>query len=225
MDQAEQIKDWLRRVMKSHDLSGNAWAIKAGVAPSTITRALNPAYPFTMSLTTVNKLAKVVNDQPLLGVDKPKLLRVSGVSVRGKVAAGMFQENWSSNFEADPRELEHVPVVISGFPEGLLYALELDGPSMNKAFPNPSTFVIVCPYGKTPVGDGDFVIVERRDGDLTEATCKRLKHTKDGWQLFPDSHDPAFQEPVVLSGDEVKIIGVVVGSWSPRARPGMMFNQ
>lgn len=225
MDQAEQIRAWLRRVMDTHGLSGNAWAVQAKVAPSTITRALNQGHKFTLSLTTVNKLARVVNEHPPIGVDKPKIVKVTGAPLRGKVAAGMFQENWDAAFEVDPNELEHVPVAIAGYPDGLLYALELDGPSMNKAFPNPSTYVIVCPYGQTPVGDGDFVIAERREGAKTEATCKRLKLTGRSWELWPDSFDSAYQDPVSLSGDEVKITGVVVGSWSPRARPGIMFNQ
>jgi SOS-response transcriptional repressor LexA len=225
MDQSEQIREWLKKVMDKKALSGNAWAQLAKVAPSTVTRALNPDHPFTMSLTTINKLAAVVNDRPPIGVDKTKPFKVSGAPIRGKVAAGMFQENWDAAFDIDPRELEHVPVAIAGFPDGLLYALELDGPSMNKAFPNPSTYVIVCPYGQTPVGDGDFVIAERRDGAKVEATCKRLKLTGRGWELWPDSFDPTHQEPISLSGDEVKITGVVVGSWSPRARPGVMFNQ
>jgi SOS-response transcriptional repressor LexA len=223
MDQAQKIRDWLKQVMEQKSLSGNAWAKKANVSPSTVTKALNSSHKFTMSLTTINKLAAVVDDVPPIGTNKNKTLQVSGAPIRGKVAAGMFQDNWWENFEVDQRELDHVPVAISGYPSGLLYALELVGPSMNRAFPNETTYVIVCPSDKTSVRDGDFVIAERRDGSKVEATCKRLKLTEHGWQLWPDSYDTNYQEPLTLSGDEVKIIGVVVGSWVPRVSSGATF--
>lgn len=48
--------------------------------------------------------------------------------------------------------------------------------------------------------NGDLVIVERRkfDGQMRQLTAKRVKGGKRGFELWPESTDPAHQEPIPL---------------------------
>jgi len=66
---ADNIRAWMNVVLKATGWSPRAWAIKAGVAPTTVTRALNPSYKFTTSTKTLNKLAVVANFDPPFAED------------------------------------------------------------------------------------------------------------------------------------------------------------
>jgi hypothetical protein len=64
MSAAGRIRDWLIETMQREHLTVDQWATRAGVAKSTIFRALKPGYEFVTSSRTLAKLADVVNAEP-----------------------------------------------------------------------------------------------------------------------------------------------------------------
>jgi len=142
----------------------------------------------------------------------PKENRLRRIPVKGRLAAGAWQEG----FTFDPEDQYDVLIpqderlqLIS------LYAAEVGGSSMNMRYPAGS--VIVLSY----VGDGvNDVIPGRRyhvkrtraDG-MVEDTIKTLVKGEDGkFWLKPESTDPEFQEWIALEGQpgmQIELIGRV----------------
>lgn len=138
--------------------------------------------------------------------------------VLGAVQGGAFMEAVPSS----ENDNEHMPVArdkrYDGFDQ---YLLKVRGPSMNKEFPEGSyahcVHIDYHPDERLP-DSGSFVIVERRKAGLVEVTIKEFIQTSAGrFELWPRSHDPAWQTPVILDGnpdlDEIKIVALVVGSY------------
>lgn len=72
--------------------------------------------------------------------------------------------------------------------------------------------------------DGDVVVAERRRGQLVERTCKELKLSNGGYELWPRSSDVKYREPIHVpsieegradDGEEIEIVGLVIGRFSP----------
>lgn len=109
------------------------------------------------------------------------------------------------------------------FPAEAQYALRVRGHSVNRIAEDGA--IITCVdliAGGIDARDGDLVWVERRRGDLVEATVKRLRKAKDGLELWPESDDPAHQEKLALKpakGDyEITIKALVIGAYRPIPR-------
>ena len=137
------------------------------------------------------------------------------VPVVGKVQAGAWSE-----VQDEPWEPDLIPVALPGFDGAQLFALQVNGASMDAHYPDGS-LVIVCPAAEAGVREGDHVVVRRTQGPLTETTIKEVVQEKGGIALWPRSSDPAFQEPIRLTSrpeaDEgPEIIGVVVAAYSVR---------
>jgi AraC-like DNA-binding protein len=96
MTAAERIRDWLIETMQREDLTVEQWATRAGVAKSTIFRALKPDYEFTTSSRTLGKLADAVNAEPPVISTNVKLAP-KFLPVRYRVQAGLW-------FEVDAEE-------------------------------------------------------------------------------------------------------------------------
>jgi hypothetical protein len=60
-----RIRRWLNDVLASKQWSAREWAIRAGVSPTTVTRALAPDYEFVTSSRTLTKLADAAGVAPL----------------------------------------------------------------------------------------------------------------------------------------------------------------
>ena len=77
----DEIRRWLTDTMAEQGLSAIEWATRAGVARSTLFRALNPDYAFVTSRRTLAKLAAALEPSlepspgAKLGVDRPEPLR------------------------------------------------------------------------------------------------------------------------------------------------------
>lgn len=132
------------------------------------------------------------------GVDgAPQSVKLDQVFVRGAVQAGLWQEaiEWNADDwypvsiprDEQYRSIEH-------------FGLEVRGTSMNHRYP-PGT-VLVCikfrDIDDTP-RDGDDVICLRRSrtGEY-EATVKEYRRDGDRHVLWPRSHDPEHQQPIIL---------------------------
>ena len=139
------------------------------------------------------------------------------VPVLGVVQAGVWTE--IPNDEQEPEEF--LPISLSGFEGAQLYALRVQGPSMNRVYAD-GTMVVVCPATEIGVREGDHVVVRRRRGSLIETTLKEIvKEKRGGYALWPRSTDALHQEPIRIEdardADEgPEIIGVVVASYAIR---------
>jgi phage repressor protein C with HTH and peptisase S24 domain len=128
------------------------------------------------------------------------------VQVTGEVQAGSWREadNGAThgdvvNVLVDPR-YSHMSVT----------ALRVRGPSMDRELPDGSYVLCVSfiELQREPVS-GEFVVVQRRIANgLTEATIKQYVVENGRSLLYPRSHDPRFQEPLVLNGahDDEEIV-------------------
>lgn len=143
--------------------------------------------------------------------------------IRGETAAGVW-------FEPDAFVDEDQPLVpvIPGPYAGLeQFSYRVVGTSMDKAKILNGSFVVCVPYfdARGGIADGDIVVVERRRGQLIERTCKQLKIVRGGFELWPRSTDPKFQEPLrvihdngdTADGEEIEIVGLVIGVFAPIA--------
>lgn len=125
---------------------------------------------------------------------------VTLVPVSGIVRAGTWQE-------AEPGGLEvqhYVPSALDT-PAEWQYAYTVEGTSLNK-IANPGDTLICLDLIKsaTPIEDNDLVIVERLrfGGQMLERTAKRVRRTTTGFELWPESNDPLYQEPIHLDGGD-----------------------
>jgi len=149
-------------------------------------------------------------------------LPVDVVSVRGMAQAGMWQE-----FEDfDGSAFEPVPAAPGRWRSFEQFAYRIAGPSMDRAGMRSGDYVVCVPYGSARSSriDGDYVVVERRRGPTIERTVKRLKVVNGDYELWPESTDTRFQEPIRVKGNgglheddgtTVEIVGLVIGRWAP----------
>lgn len=228
---------YLKQVMFLTGLSPTALAKKAGIASSTLTRFLNsPDHKFTLSSTTLEKIAKAtgINPAPFLDADSitdlaaihftshgvlspekwgdVKYKDSSQIHVVGTVAAGVWKE--PENFD----DQDSWPLALRSMysDPSTCYALTVRGQSLNRIAQDGS-FLICLSVDRTEYSlrDGDLVIVERVNDDrsLIEVTAKRLRGKEGSWQLWPESDDPKFQEPIELGSlsedGSIRVVAVV----------------
>lgn len=156
---------------------------------------------------------------PVLGVDPAELMfddvapgreprlysnapNIGYVKIRGEVMAGTWHEVVFD--ETDYAEAEIYPVVLSHkWSAEHLYVLKVRGTSINKrACEGDLVLCLDIRGAPRSFAEGDWVIVERRDGGKVETTVKRVGKSLSGeWELWPDSDDPRFQRPISLISD------------------------
>lgn len=136
------------------------------------------------------------------------------VNVIGKVAANTWLD--VENMDFSHEDIMQVPSA-SGFPPSLQYALVVSGNCLNKIARNGD--ILVCLdliKANVEFAADDLVIVERSrfEGQMIERTAKRVRVTSTGFELWPESNDPAHQEPIRLDGAEdgetIRVIGRVL---------------
>lgn len=215
---------WIREICDSFGISLTELARRASIDPATLTRFMNnPKYKPNISNTTLQKIADAMRvplppltitlqDSPLPRVDDLHTVRVVG-----RAAAGLWKD--VSIIADDYYEYEHIPVIPSPRYAGHeQYALLVEGNSINRKIRDGEYAICVSwdAVGGEPK-DGMYVHVERHRGGLQEATIKRVRIVNGTIQLWPDSDDPRFQDPLDLSTDEdgaeVQIRGLVIGTY------------
>jgi len=145
----------------------------------------------------------------LLGEAEPTHFLVSeelrpvdkSVPVIGEVAAGLWLE--VGPMPEDPQEWLPIMPVMGSRTKGV-YSLRVRGNSMDKIAPE-GAYIICLDIGESgaAVRDGDLVVVERRrvQEQLREVTVKRVRSTKRGFELLPESNDPRWK-PIAWNRDE-----------------------
>lgn len=152
-------------------------------------------------------------------IEDPESSVPTGIELKGEVRAGAW-------LELDDQHDADIPAFIDimpdrRFPRARQFALRVVGSSMNK-YIEPGAFVIVADWADLGLGEPrqDDVLVIRRQRAMTyETTLKRARLGPSGWELWPESNDPRYQEPLTLQdGDrdvEVTIVGLVIGRYLP----------
>lgn len=119
------------------------------------------------------------------------------IPVIGQVQAG----TWREQSEWPERDKYLIEVDKSPIEGAERFALEMVGHSMDRTIPPGSVLECIRVFqsnGPKPI-DGDIVIVERRQNDLIETTCKRLEIKPNGtYILHAESYRPEFSKPVFI---------------------------
>jgi len=153
----------------------------------------------------MGKLAKALGTTEALlrGFEQPSLTNAEGglgkvrpVSVSGYVKAGIWQD---ARLEGPSMEVPS----IGGYPVEMQTAYIVDGESLNKIARDGD--VLVCLdliQSGISIKDNDLVIVEmtKHDGEFIDRSAKRVRRTRTGFELWPESDHPDHQEPLVLNG-------------------------
>ncbi|OCJ12499.1 hypothetical protein A6U86_05610 [Rhizobium sp. AC27/96] len=219
LDKRQQIRDWLASELqrKGHGAKGKL-AAYLGVAPSGISRILGDDPTKELREIKAEELVRMgefFGSMPP-GIDlKPIVAKVhSTIPVRGKVAASTWMDVDDMDFGYE--DMEEVPSV-STYPADMQFALEVDGNCLNKKAENGD--ILICLdviRAQYQFKAGDLVIVERKkyDGQMVQRTAKRVRQTAKGFELWPESTDPAHQEPLILyensPGETAQVIGLVL---------------
>jgi transcriptional regulator with XRE-family HTH domain len=139
--------------------------------------------------------------------------------VRGPVKAGAWHQVWELP-ESEWKSFTGRADVTAPLRDR--FGVEVEGESMNDVYPPGTILECVSFLGGAEIASGRRVIVERTriDGDR-EVTVKELYRDSDGVEwLVPRSSNPAFQTPIRADQQEsdiveVRVIGIVVGSYRP----------
>lgn len=139
--------------------------------------------------------------------------------VKGVAAAGRWHQAWEQP-EDDWGTFTGRSDVTT--PLSDRFGIRVQGDSMNEIYPHGTIVECVSFLGGAEIANGRRVVVRRRrNGDEYEVTIKEYHKDEEGVEwLVPKSSNPAFQSPIRMDEqeagiDEVRVIGIVVGSYRP----------
>lgn len=176
--------------------------------------ALKPQTQFNKRREKWEPFFRELNEQIGQEQLKPVEIPTNGVPIIGKVAASSWID--VSEMDFNEEHIEFIPAYL-GYPPQMQFGLVIQGECLNKLAPSGS--ILTClSLVKSGVSfqDGDLVVVERRkyQGQMVERTAKRVRKTATGYELWPESTDPAHQAPIILDGssseEEIEVVGKVL---------------
>lgn len=216
------IRSWMEKVLQSGKFaSAREWAKAAGVNPSAVQRPLSEDYGYVVSTKTLNALAEAAGQPAPTFADVPWGDNVRPLPILHEVAAGGFHRR----DELRQTPLGRARVVLVPLVDHRDQWLErVVSDSMDRKIPVGSLVHVVSAIAtRYSPRTGDIVIVERRaaQGSMVERTVKEVEVLPGGVQLWPRSHNPAYQRPVELMDGanhaddttEVEIVGKVVRAY------------
>ena len=122
------------------------------------------------------------------------------IPVSGIVRAGA----WQDVNTGDGGLYKYVPAALD-YPSEWQFAYTVEGTSLDKiAVAGDILICLDLIKSGINLADRDLVILERSRfaGQMVERTGKRLHQTVRGFELWPESNDPAHQEPIIMNGHE-----------------------
>jgi hypothetical protein len=225
MNPTQIIRDWLQQTMADKELSVYGWADRAGVSKSTIFRALKDDVDNLLSTRTLARLAlaagvrppDIVPDDtdPTPGAPKrnrirPVELDTEDMPIRYEVAAGAWRER--NDFADQPFGYFKV-APIEPYPMHAQWLERVVGPSYNRVLSEGALVHVVdaIEIGYEP-RHGDVVVVCRRraQGAFEERSLKEVRFAQGHIELWPNSFDARFQEPLKLLEDDENLEDVEV---------------
>lgn len=188
----------IRELNKERGWSYDALAEKVGSHPKTIGALATGGAELT--LTWMQRLARVYGVKAYEIIEKPEIANLRTVPVTGRVQAGEWADGHTFDAQA-PRTIT-IPND-DEFRRLDLYALQIEGESMNKLYAAGS-IVVLSRLSQRPgeIVAGKRYHVVRTRGDLSEETIKTLVRDSAGdYWLQPESTSPAFAA-FALEGEE-----------------------
>jgi SOS-response transcriptional repressor LexA len=216
----------LADLLEAKGVSGNKLAAMIGTSRQTVSKLVNGKLGLSPEWAVKIGTALGVPPQSLLFDDTlSPTVAIREAPVRGEVAAG----RWFEHDDMDQGRFAPVPCVPGPYGDCEQFAFRVAGTSMDKARIQDGDFVVCVPYWQVRASmlQGDLVVVEQRDGQRIERTVKELVVTRDGYELWPRSSDPKWQEPIRVprkkdahtdGGLEIEIVGLVIGRYAPMTR-------
>lgn len=202
------LREWVAEQLEAHGRQQKELAAAIGVSPDTMSRMLSGKRKIQAD--DLSRICSFFGTQPPL-TNEPQSREISYVRVSGEVAAGAFVDmhyvdfaEYSIPYVADPR-----------WDPRAIRALVVRGESINRQA-RDGDHVIMLDIGEAPRSfrSGDWVVAERTKGGLKETTVKQVRKARDGaWELWPDSDDERFQDPISIEdgdADTVKVVGFVL---------------
>lgn len=219
---ASYIRGWMTAVLEDNPgLSPASWARKAGVAASTVQRAIKADYPFVTSSRTLAKLAAAVGSEAPELPYRPRAVGWEPLPVRYKVQAGHWIEN--DDFGQLPDGPRYPVAPHPDFIDWPQWLEEVVGDSVDKLIPSGGFAHVVdaVAMGYSPTS-GDLVVVERtrHGGHLHERSIKLVVTNQAGTHLVGVSTNPRWNGLVDLRAGaadgeeiEVRVVGRVIGAY------------
>lgn len=214
----QEIIDWLKAELARKGYGAKSkLAAHLGLRAEAVTRILsNDKEPRVIQADELVKMSEFFGSAPPgMKLDlNPIEVNIDTIPVRGKVAASSWMDVEDMDFGWE--DMDPVPT-ISGVPKEFQFALMVEGNCLNKKASHGD--VLICLdiiKAHASFKEGDLVIVERKkyDGQMVQRTAKRVKMTAKGYELWPESTDPAHQDPIILyeqsPGESAVVIGVVL---------------
>ncbi len=219
----------LKQLMKQKGLTGTDLAKLVGCSQPEISRlAKYPDGGRKMTVEWAKRIAPHLEVAPetLLFADNLDALsdfeKIAQVPVIGETAAGRwFEQNVVFEDEAPA-----ISLVLGKYQKLSQFAFRVVGNSMNRKRIHNGDIIVCVPYfeARVRITEGDIVVVERKQGHLTERTVKQIERGVDGWELWPRSTDPAHKDPIVIpyrdgppadDGLQIEIVGLVIWVQAP----------
>jgi transcriptional regulator with XRE-family HTH domain len=194
-------------------------AERSGISISYLSRMESGSRNVTMkNLRTIASALGIAPERMISGEIAPTIASeaVGQMPIKGEVRAGAWLE-----IDGEHEDMGAIPVLPDPrFARAPQYALRVVGTSMDRIVQS-GQYVIVASWPELglELRDGDLLVVRRERAMTYQVTLKRARKGEKGWELWPESTDPRWQEPVIM-GDggrdvTVSIIGRVVGRYEP----------
>lgn len=181
------------------------------------------------SFTTIAKIADQVGTSLDEIAGKDVMRQVAPISIVGEVAAGTWREVSDSRNDADwgfdPIESPFPPD--PRYPTSAQFDVVVRGSSINRfARDDENLRCVLIKAAPVEIRDGDLVIVRRTrfGGHMVETTAKRLRQRGEIFELWPDSDDPRWQEPLIIEagalpeGETAEVLALVLYAYKPANR-------
>lgn len=236
-----EFNDKLRAVREKADLSVRDMAAELGLRASTYAHYESDKYKKPIiPIDFAEKIADVVVPR---GVNRSEVMLLAGLTgelgsvgsasteeewltVIGTVAAGV----WRAQTEWPVAEQYDVKFGASTYAVGRRFAVRMEGLSMNRTIlPGSDLECLWVKFSPIAPQPGDLVIVERRQHDLVELTCKRLAMDGGDYFLVAESTEPEFQQPIAIgrpdvddhTDNEIRVVGIVLSAKLDLAPKGL----
>jgi transcriptional regulator with XRE-family HTH domain len=204
----------IKKLRKARGLTQEELGDLMGTTGATVQRLENSKRG--LSEKWMRKLGDALEVSTVDLLEEPEGEVPTGLIDRGEIRAGAW-------LELDDQQDESATTTDimpdSRYPGVKQFMLRVVGTSMNK-YIEPGGRVIVADWadlGLSEPRENDVLVIRRQRAMTYETTLKRAKRGQSGWELWPESTDPRYQEPVVLSDEdrdvEATIVGLVIGRY------------